>query len=125
MEKTQVTAELAEFIERTQISRIPDPVVQTAKLLVMDLLGVATAGSIEKCANIIHELTEVQGLSGEATLIGTAYKSNPAWSALANGVSGHALDFDDVSEPMYGHPTVAVLPAVLALGETLNINGLQ
>ena len=125
MGKTQITAELAEFIERTQISQIPDPVVQTAKLLVMDLLGVATAGSIEKCANIIHELTEVQGLSGDATLIGTAYKSNPAWSALANGISGHALDFDDVSEPMYGHPTVAVLPAALALGETLDVNGLQ
>lgn len=125
MGKTQVTAELAEFIERTQISQIPDPVVQTAKRLVMDLLGVATAGSIEKPAIIIQELTEKQGHKGDATLIGTAYQSSPAWSAFANGIFGHALDFDDVSEPMYGHPTVAVLPAALALGETMDINGLQ
>lgn len=125
MGKRKVTAELAQFIERTQIAQIPDPVVQTAKLLIMDLLGVATAGSIEKPAIIIHELTEKQGLSGDATLIGTTHKSSPAWSALANGISGHALDFDDVSEPMYGHPTVAVLPAALALGEDIDINGLQ
>ena len=98
MGKTQVTAELAEFIERTQISQIPDPVVQTAKLLIMDLLGVATAGSIEKPAIIIHELIEEQGGSGNATLIGTAYKSSPAWSALANGISGHVLDFDTVGK---------------------------
>jgi len=125
MGKTQITAELAEFIERTQISQIPGPVVETAKRLIMDLLGVATAGSKEKPAIIIQELTEKQNLRGDATLIGTAYQSSSAWSALANGISGHVLDFDDVSEPMYGHPTVAVLPAALALGETMDINGLQ
>jgi 2-methylcitrate dehydratase PrpD len=42
---------------------------------------------------------------------------------LANGISGHVLDYDDVSEAMYGHPTVAVLPACLALGEELDVSG--
>ncbi len=124
MGKRQITAEMSEFIERSQISQMPARVVQTAKLLITDFLGVATAGSKERPARIIQELIKEQGLKGEATIIGSTYKSNPPWSSLANGVSGHILDFDDVSQPMYGHPTVAVLPAALAIGEMLDVNGL-
>jgi 2-methylcitrate dehydratase PrpD len=125
MGKRKITAEVSEFIETSQISQMPAPVVQAAKLLITDFLGVATAGSRERPARLIQELIKEQGLKGDATIIGSAYKSNPPWSSLANGISGHALDFDDVSQPMYGHPTVAVLPAALALGEMLDVNGVS
>jgi 2-methylcitrate dehydratase PrpD len=46
MGKRQITAEMSEFIETSQISQVPAPVVQAAKLLITDFLGVATAGSI-------------------------------------------------------------------------------
>jgi len=123
MEKRQITAEVSEFIERAEISQMPAHVIQTAKLLVTDFLGVATAGSKETPAKIIQELTKEQGLNNDATIIGSAYKAHPTLSSLANGISGHILDFDDVSQPMYGHPTVAVLPAALALGEMLDVDG--
>jgi 2-methylcitrate dehydratase PrpD len=125
MGKRKITAEVSEFIETSHISQMPAPVVQAAKLLITDFLGVATAGSRERPAKIIQELIKEQGLHGDVTIIGSAYKSNPPWSSLANGISGHALDFDDVSQPMYGHPTVAVLPAALALGEMLDVNGVS
>ena len=123
MDKRGITAQLAAFIERTQISEMPGPVVQKAKQLVTDLLGVATAGSREKPARIIQGFIEEQNPTGSATIIGTDQRSHPAASSLANGISGHVLDYDDVSEPMYGHPTVAVLPACLALGEELDVSG--
>jgi 2-methylcitrate dehydratase PrpD len=85
--------------------------------------GVATAGSREKAARIIQGFIEEQNARGSATIIGTDQRSHPAASSLANGISGHVLDYDDVSEPMYGHPTVAVLPACLALGEELDVSG--
>ena len=119
----EITAQLAAFIERTRISEMPGPVVQKAKQLVTDLLGVATAGSREKPARIIQGFIEEQNPRGSATIIGTDQRSHPAASSLANGISGHVLDYDDVSEPMYGHPTVAVLPACLALGEELDVSG--
>ena len=123
MDKRGITAQLAAFIERTRISEMPGPVVQKAKQLVTDLLGVATAGSREKPARIIQGFIEEQNPTGSATIIGTDQRSHPAASSLANGISGHVLDYDDVSEPMYGHPTVAVLPACLALGEELDVSG--
>ena len=123
MDTREITAQLAAFIERTRISEMPGPVVQKAKQLVTDLLGVATAGSREKPARIIQGFIEEQNPRGSATIIGTDQRSHPAASSLANGISGHVLDYDDVSEPMYGHPTVAVLPACLALGEELDVSG--
>jgi 2-methylcitrate dehydratase PrpD len=123
MDTREITAQVATFIEKTRISEMPGPVVQKAKQLVTDLLGVATAGSREKPARIIQGFIEEQNARGSATIIGTDQRSHPAASSLANGISGHVLDYDDVSEPMYGHPTVAVLPACLALGEELDVSG--
>ena len=38
-------------------------------------------------------------------------------AALVNGAASHALDFDDVNLAMPGHPSVVLLPALLALAE--------
>ena len=123
MEANGITAGLAKFIESTELSHIPSRVIKTAKLLVSDFLGVSAAGSAEPSARIIHGLLKEQGGSGTTTVIGTDLRCPPVWSSLANGVSGHTVDYDDVSQPMYGHPTTAVLPAALAIGELLNIDG--
>jgi 2-methylcitrate dehydratase PrpD len=123
MEGRKITLELADFIERTRISDIGNSVIQKAKLLIIDFLGVSVAGSREKAARIMQELAKEEGGQGEATIIGTRFKSGPTWASFANGIAGHALDFDDTSQPLYGHPTVAVLSACLALGEVLKANG--
>ena len=123
MEAKDITARLADFIESTEISDIPGPVTQTAKLLISDFLGVCTAGSVEPSARIMQEMLKEHGVTGKTTVIGTDMRSDPVWSSLANGVSGHTVDYDDVSQPMYGHPTTAVLPAALAIGELLDISG--
>jgi len=44
-----------------------------------------------------------------------------ATAALVNGTLSHALDYDDTHFAHIGHPSVAVLPAVMALAETLDI----
>jgi len=123
MGEKDITARLADFIERTEISDIPGNVIQMAKPLIIDFLGVTTAGSVEEPSRIIQALIREQGLNGTATVIGTGFRSHPAWASLANGISGHSLDFDDASQPMYGHPTTAVFPAALAVGESLDVSG--
>jgi 2-methylcitrate dehydratase PrpD len=42
-------------------------------------------------------------------------------AALANGTMGHALDYDDFGG--FGHPTVAIFPSLLALGEKIGASG--
>ena len=63
---------------------------------------------------------------GPAKLLATA-----AQAALANGASGHAMDYDDTQlsstpDRVFGlltHPTVPVLAASLAVGERLDSSG--
>tara|TARA_R110002110_G_scaffold12702_7_gene60570 strand:- start:1059 stop:2360 length:1302 start_codon:yes stop_codon:yes gene_type:complete len=43
-----------------------------------------------------------------------------ATAALVNGTLSHALDYDDTHFAHIGHPSVAVVPAVLALGQELH-----
>ena len=123
MVTASLTGEVVQFIERTTLADIPAPVVQRAKTLVTDFLGVAVAGSVEPQARIVHRFLDEHGGGGTATVIGCSERTTVPWSALANGVAGHALDFDDVSQTMYGHPTVAVLPAALAAAELVGCGG--
>jgi 2-methylcitrate dehydratase PrpD len=44
-------------------------------------------------------------------------------AALWNGIAAHVLDYDDVTSPLRGHPSVALLPALLALGEAIDADG--
>ncbi|MBU1207940.1 MAG: MmgE/PrpD family protein [Proteobacteria bacterium] len=43
--------------------------------------------------------------------------------ALANGTMAHALDYDDTGAGCQGHPSVPLMPTVLALGEELGSSG--
>jgi 2-methylcitrate dehydratase PrpD len=68
---------------------------------------------------------------GEATVLGAKLSAPTPKAALANGVAGHAMDYDDTQlstskEAVYGlltHPTTPVLAAVLAVGEKERVTG--
>jgi 2-methylcitrate dehydratase PrpD len=47
----------------------------------------------------------------------------PEIAAWWNGVTGHVLDYDDVTVPMRGHPSVVLWPALLALAQQRDLPG--
>lgn len=61
------------------------------------------------------------GAAGEATVIGSALRLSARDAAMANGYLMHGLDFDDTHPASIVHPTVACLPAALALAETRDL----
>lgn len=44
-------------------------------------------------------------------------------AAFVNGTAGHALDYDDTSKSLSGHPTVIIVPGLLALAEMRGASG--
>lgn len=80
-------------------------------------------GSLEEAARIAASMVRDRGGSAEASVFGHAFGAPASEAALVNGTSAHALDFDDVNMSMRGHPSVPLLPAVLALGEKLGSSG--
>jgi len=86
----------------------------------LDWFGVTLAGSREPLSAILRDELAT---GGPCTLLGSTTTTDAHHAALINGAAGHALDYDDVSREMYGHPTAPVAPALLALAETGGASG--
>jgi len=94
---------------------LPDDVVLVAQHCIIDWFGCALAGSREPLSQILRD--EFAAAEGACTLVGSPLRAPALRAAMINGAAGHAIDFDDTSVVMGGHPTVPMLPAVLALAE--------
>ena len=126
--KVGTTERVANLIVETNFADIPKEAIDIAKDAILDCLGVALAGSIAPVGRIIAEFVREMGGTPIAGVVGGGFKTSSSLAALANGIMGHALDYDDdlpVSTSIGGavHPTAPVLPAILALGEELKVSG--
>jgi 2-methylcitrate dehydratase PrpD len=86
-------------------------------------VGLVLAGSREPVSRIVQLYVGSQASIPESKVFGTNLCVSQSLAALANGVAGHSLDFDDVSWSTIGHPTVAIAPAVFATGEVVKASG--
>nr|WP_239028291.1 MmgE/PrpD family protein [Pseudonocardia acidicola] len=117
------TSALAVQIAALRYDAIGEDARTVAAQCVLDGIGVAIAATAEPAVRILRKTVLSEVADGPATLLGTDLRTTTRDAALVNGTATHALDYDDVSGPMSGHPTVPVLPAVLALGEELATDG--
>lgn len=118
-----LTRRLAEAIRGFRYETLPAPVVEVAKHCFLDWLGVTLAGAREPAARILQAEAHAQGGAAQSTVLGSGEKTSYLWAALINGTASHALDFDDVVWAMFGHPSVPVFPALLALAEDAHADG--
>ena len=116
------TQTLAQFIADTEYDSLPAPVVEAAKIAILDGVANMAAGSVQELADIIGRYVRDSGGASQASVVGWGYKSNPPAAAFANGVFGHCLDYEIQGFPPT-HGTSSCLPAALALGEQHQANG--
>lgn len=88
-----------------------------------DTIAVAIAGVGEPASRAILDYARGQTAPAMAIIWATGDRLPIELAALVNGTMGHALDFDDVSSPLRGHPSVAIFPALVALGESRDVSG--
>jgi len=118
------TAELAQFACELGFDGVPEEAFRWAKDSILDCIGVALAGTKKDVGRIMTEYAREVGGMPESGVLAGGFKTSAANAALANGTLAHALDYDDYSLPNWmGHPTVPILPAVLALGQRRKISG--
>ncbi|MSO93345.1 MAG: MmgE/PrpD family protein [Rhodospirillales bacterium] len=122
MPKT-LTEQLAAFVVGCDLAVIPKPVIERARLFVLDYLGVTLAGSSESSSLIIADVVKTLGGRETSTVIGHDFRTSAAMAALANGVMGHTIEMDDDHRTAAVHPAVAVIPAALAAAEHAKASG--
>ena len=128
----RATAAVVEFISRARWPDFPSDAVALAKRCVIDGLGVMLAGSTTGASTILSEYTRASDGRTDATVFAPEpFRTGAASAALLNGISGHALDWDDTqlstsADRIFGlltHPTMPPLAAALALGERQHASG--
>ena len=111
---------LAEFCLGLRWAELDGDVQARTRELLLDLIGVALAGSRQPSSPPAARVALALGSAGVATVIGTGQTTSAVWAAMSNGTAAHAVELDDVTTESSLHPGVAVIPAALALAEERN-----
>jgi 2-methylcitrate dehydratase PrpD len=121
------TANLTEFLAfratNLRYEDIPEPARALARQCILDYFGVAIAAADDPLVRILLDEMAEAGGAPQACVIGHAARLPALSAALVNGAAAHALDYDDVNMAMPGHPSVAILPGLLALAELTGASG--
>jgi len=121
----EISSALAEWIVRTEAQKIATEVIEKAKCYILDTFGVVIAGTLDDVGIRIVDYVRSLGGKPNCTVLGTSIQTTCPMAAMANGVMGHALDFDDTSYSYIGHVSVSVLPSAIAVAELVNASGLN
>ena len=114
---------LGEKVASLNWTAINDDALHWAKIGILDTNGVTLAGSTQECTRIAASTVTagrlLNGDNGAALIFSSGHRTSALDAAFVNGVSAHALDFDDVSTTLGGHPSAPLVPALLALSEEM------
>ena len=86
---------IVKFLQRVRSRGVPRRVREIAKEHLLDGFAVMLGGAPEEASRRVRAHVAAMGGRGEARVVGTALKVPCQMAALANGVQGHVLDYDD------------------------------
>ena len=111
---------LHEFVTRTEWSDLSHEARHEAKRCLLDLIGVAAAGTTTELSRIIRDHAAAMfgtGQSGGARLFFDGRLVSPAGAAMANGMTIDSIDAHDGHPLTKGHAGCGILPALIAMAE--------
>lgn len=113
-----VTDEILRFAMDFRFEDLPDSIVHEIKRYLLDAIGVTFTGTeTEKGKIALHVAARLGGIP-ESSIIGTSSKVSCTNAAQANSELMQAVDLDPVP-----HIAPFVVPAVLAIAETVHASG--
>jgi len=117
------TKELSKYVSEMSYDKIPEDVLERAKMLALHAIGVALAAEElpqAKKAEIAARYNN-GGSGGTATVWTTGEKLSPTSACYVNSTTTDILDWEDCA--WTGHPTACVIPVAIAMAEDLHKNG--
>src|SRR6266700_6028129 len=114
---------LSAYMSSAATRALPAEADEHAKHHLLDTLASIISGSELGPGQAAQRYIRAHGGQGSATVLGTMLMASPVDAALANGVMAHADETDDSHNASRSHPGCAIVPAALAVGEELGIDG--
>ncbi len=104
-------------------SDFPAAVVSAAKSAFEDTIAVAIAGATTK--NVDTALVALNPSPGPSTIWCRTRTANALDAAFVNATASHALDFDDCTTTIGGHPSAPLIAPIMSLSEEIGASGQQ
>lgn len=122
MNAPTLSQQLAGFAT-TPYAALPDEVVDSVRMRVLDTLGIAAAAAPMSTSRAARAWARSQGGVAVASAVGVRDRLPAPQAAFVNGVLAHSLDYDDTHLPSVLHPSATVVPAALAVAEREGASG--
>lgn len=117
---------LAEFINDLKLENLDKKIVDAAKLCILDTFGAAAGASKDPLIQeVVSTYQSLYPGGGDAVVWGFEKKMPYLQAAFLNGMMGHRLELDDVHTSSKTHIGTVVVPAAFALGQHLDVTGVQ
>jgi 2-methylcitrate dehydratase PrpD len=110
-------ATITRYCDTLEFSSIDPLALDIARHSLIDILGVALAGSRDAGVQLLAGVIEHWGGVPQCPALGRQQSLPAPSAALLNGAAARVLDFDDVADPLGTHPSVAILPPLLAIAD--------
>jgi 2-methylcitrate dehydratase PrpD len=112
-----IAADVPAFVQGLAFADLPADVVAQAQRCLLDLIGVAAAGSRTSAAQIVNSYaaTQLRSSETEARMLFSGRRTSPAGAAFAGATTIDSFDAHDGHVLIKGHAGVVVLPTLLAM----------
>ena len=114
---------LHELLLKTGSENPSEHAIRLVKSAFLDCLACLAGGLASPAATAVRAYVDELGSAPRAHVFGSGLRAAPALAALANGTAAHALEYDDMNSLLIGHPSVVLVPVVMALGEDRHASG--
>ncbi|WP_260287173.1 MmgE/PrpD family protein [Peribacillus aracenensis] len=118
-----LSEKLTDFVTNLKYEAIQDEALKNAKYHVLDTIGISIAASTSDTAQTVKNVMRKLGTTSESTVIGSQEKFSAAAAAMANSTMAHGPDFDDTHGGSVVHVSSVVVPASLAVAESVKASG--
>ncbi|HVW18849.1 MAG TPA: MmgE/PrpD family protein [Solirubrobacteraceae bacterium] len=113
----EITAHIASLVAEGDLGDDGPELRALARRALVDTVASTIAARNEPGVHALLRATARDAGEGVSTILTTGGRTSEAHAALVNGMASHALDYDDVVDALYGHPSAAMFPSLLAVAE--------
>lgn len=118
-----LSTELANWAARAGFEDLPEDVVTSTKLRVMDVIGLALAGAETDFGRSVRDAALALSPPGPCRILGLGDRVSVATAAFANGAFSQALEYDDTHNESIVHMSSPAVAAALALSDFTPVSG--
>jgi 2-methylcitrate dehydratase PrpD len=118
-----LASQLASWVSGVRFEDLPADVVESTKLRILDVLGLALAGADTAFGASTRAAVVALSPPGPCRVLGTGDGVGMTAAALANAAFPQALEYDDTHNESIVHMSSPAVAAALAMSETRAVSG--